>query len=86
MADSPFMRAPWCHYGASKSIWSQNANRIKGGLTLWRVVTLALDSRPGVLATLRCQNCAGGRDLDFQMARSYSLRRPLRTGQRLIRS
>ena len=33
-----------------------------------------------------CQNCVGGRDLGFQAARWYSLRRPPRTGRRLIRS
>ena len=31
-----------------------------------------------------CQNCAAGCDLGFQAARSYSLRRPPRTGRRLI--
>jgi integrase len=33
-----------------------------------------------------CQNCAAGCDLGFQAARSYSLRRPPRTGRRLTRS
>ena len=32
------------------------------------------------------QNSATGLDLGFYAARSYSLRRPLRTGRRLIRS
>jgi hypothetical protein len=34
---------------------------------------------------VRCQNCAAGLDLGIYAARSYSLRRPPRTGRRSIR-
>ncbi|HEX3313153.1 MAG TPA: reverse transcriptase domain-containing protein [Streptosporangiaceae bacterium] len=37
-----------------------------------------------LLSPVGCQNCAGNCDLGLQAARSYSLRRPPRTGRRLI--
>jgi len=56
MADSTFMAAPEESAVVSlwrqQSIWSQTANRIKGGLTRWRVVALALTVAGAVLATL----------------------------------
>ena len=62
--------------------WSQFLRSHAGAIVGMRL----LHSRPARRHPVGFQNSATGLDLGFYAARSYSLRRPPRTGRRLIRS